>query len=119
MAKVASLALVLLLALGLALMGGCTTTEGGDTTSTIYLVVFMALLFGIFYFLIIRPQRKRQKEHQELAEGLSQGDRVITVGGIYGRIESVQEDSVVLKVESGATIRVARNGIAGKQEETR
>ena len=118
MAKVASLALVLLLALSLAIMGGCTTTEGGDTTtSTIYLVVFMVLLFGIFYFLIIRPQRKRQQEHQELTEGLQPGDRVITIGGIYGRIESVREDSVVLKVESGATIRVAKNGIAGKQVE--
>jgi preprotein translocase subunit YajC len=119
MAKVASLALVLLLTLSLALMGGCTTTDGTDTTtSTIYLVVFMVLLFGIFYFLIIRPQRKRQQEHQELTEGLQPGDRVITIGGIYGRVESVREDSVVLKVESGATIRVAKNGIAGKQVES-
>jgi len=118
MAKVASLALVLLLALSLALMSGCTATDGTDTTtSTIYLVVFMVLLFGIFYFLIIRPQRKRQQEHQQLTEGLQPGDRVITIGGIYGRIESVREDSVVLKVESGATIRVAKNGIAGKQVE--
>ena len=119
MAKVASLALILLLTMGLALMGGCTTEEGGDaTTSTIYLVIFMVLLFGIFYFLIIRPQRKRQQEHQELTEGLQPGDRVITIGGIYGRIESVREDSVILKVESGATIRVAKNGIAGKQIES-
>ena len=118
MAKVASLALVFLLVAVLALMVGCTTTEGGDTTtSTIYLVIFMVLLFGIFYFLIIRPQRKRQQEHQELTEGLQPGDRVITIGGIYGRIESVREDSVILKVESGATIRVAKNGIAGKQIE--
>jgi preprotein translocase subunit YajC len=119
MKKAASLALVLLLAMGLTLMGGCTTEEGGDaTTSTIYLVIFMVLLFGIFYFLIIRPQRKRQQEHQELTEGLQPGDRVITIGGIYGRIESVREDSVILKVESGATIRVAKNGIAGKQIES-
>jgi preprotein translocase subunit YajC len=119
MKKAASLALVLLLAMGLAIMGGCTTEEGGDaTTSTIYLVIFMVLLFGIFYFLIIRPQRKRQQEHQELTEGLQPGDRVITIGGIYGRIESVREDSVILKVESGATIRVAKNGIAGKQIES-
>jgi preprotein translocase subunit YajC len=119
MAKVASLALVLLTT-GLALLGGCTTTEdGGDaTTSTIYLVVFMVLLFGVFYFLIIRPQRKRQQEHQELTENLKPGDRVITIGGIYGRIESVREDSIVIKVESGATLRIAKNGIAGKQIES-
>ena len=118
MAKVVSLALVLLLALSLTLMGGCTATDGGDTTtSTIYMVIFMVLLFGVFYFLIIRPQRKRQKEHQNLTEGLVPGDKVITIGGIYGRIESVRDDSIVLKVESGATIRVAKNGIAGKQME--
>ena len=118
MAKVASLALVLLTT-GLALLGGCTTTEDGDaTTSTIYLVVFMVLLFGVFYFLIIRPQRKRQQEHQQLTENLKPGDRVITIGGIYGRIESVREDSIVIKVESGATLRIAKNGIAGKQIES-
>jgi preprotein translocase subunit YajC len=118
MARVASLALVLLTT-GLALLGGCTTTEDGDaTTSTIYLVVFMVLLFGVFYFLIIRPQRKRQQEHQELTENLKPGDRVITIGGIYGRIESVREDSIVIKVESGATLRIAKNGIAGKQIES-
>jgi preprotein translocase subunit YajC len=118
MARVASLALVLLLSLGTALLGGCTTAEGeSTTTSTIYLVVFMVLLFGIFYFFIIRPQRKRQQEQQRLLSDLKPGDRVITIGGIYGRIESIREDSVVLKVESGATIRVVRNGIAGKQEE--
>lgn len=118
MKKAASLALVLLLALSLTLMGGCATTDGTDsTTSTIYMVVFMVLLFGVFYFLIIRPQRKRQQEHQKLTEELQPGDRVITIGGIYGRVESIREDSIVLKVESGATIRVARNGIAGKQME--
>ncbi|HEX79051.1 MAG TPA: preprotein translocase subunit YajC [Dehalococcoidia bacterium] len=100
-------------------MGGCTATEGGDATiSTIYLVVFMVLLFGVFYFLIIRPQRRRQQEQQQMTEGLQPGDRVITIGGIFGRIESIREDSVVLKVESVATIRVAKNAIAGKQIES-
>lgn len=119
MTKIKSLALVLLLTLSMALMGGCTATDGADTTtSTIYLVVFMALIFGVFYFLIIRPQRKRQQEHKALSEGLQPGDKVITIGGIYGRIESIRDDSIVLKIESGATIRIAKNGIAGKQTES-
>jgi preprotein translocase subunit YajC len=120
MGKRVLLALTMALVPLVALLGSCATTgEGGDTTtSTIYLIVFMVLLAGIFYFFIIRPQSRRQKEHRELNEGLKPGDRVITIGGIYGRIESVREDSIVLKIESGATIRVARNGIAGKQEET-
>jgi preprotein translocase subunit YajC len=103
--------------IGTAILGGCTTTEGGDTTSTIYMVVFLVLLFAIFYFLIIRPQRKRQQEQQHLMSDLKPGDRVVTIGGIYGQIESLTEDSVVLKIESGATIRVARRGIAFKQGE--
>jgi preprotein translocase subunit YajC len=116
MKRFAILALGLLMT-AVAMLGGCTTTEGEDsTTSTIYLVIFMVVLFGIFYFFIIRPQQKRQREQQKLLSDLKPGDRVITIGGIMGRIESIKEDSVVLKVESGATIRVVRNGIAGKHE---
>ncbi len=104
--------------ISLVALGGCTTTTGTtDTTSTIYLVVFLVLLFAIFYFLIIRPQRKRQQEQHQLLSDLRPGDRVVTIGGIYGQIESLAEDSVVLKIESGATIRVARRGIAFKQGE--
>ncbi|GAI84809.1 unnamed protein product [marine sediment metagenome] len=70
----------------------------------------------MMYFLMIRPQRKRQKEHQQLIEELKRGDRVITAGGVYGVIETVSEDSVVIKVESGATMRVAKNSVALKRE---
>jgi len=72
------------------------------------------VIFVMFYFFMIRPQRRRQKEHEDLLGQLRGGDRVITAGGIYGQIESVGEDSVVLKVESGATMRVAKGSIAGK-----
>ncbi len=71
---------------------------------------------GIFYFFSIRGQRKRQKEHQNLMENLKKGEKVITTGGIYGQIENVSEDSFVIKVESGATIRVAKNSIIAKRE---
>jgi len=78
-------------------------------------VVFLVLIFGMFYFLMIRPQRRRQKEHEELMHGLSIGEKVITSGGIYGKIKSISEESIVLEVESGAAIRVARGSIAGKR----
>lgn len=83
-------------------------------TNTIYLIVFLVLLVALFYFVLIRPQRRRQKEQQELMSGLKKGDNVVTAGGIYGQIESVSEDTVVIKVESGATMRVARGSIVGK-----
>ncbi len=116
--RVLSLALITgLLISVLVFVGGCVPTggeEGGGFDWTI--IIFLVLIFAIFYFLMIRPQRKRQKEQKELMEGLQRGDKVITVGGIYGQIESLTEDSAVLKVESGSTIRVARGSIAGKRE---
>jgi len=83
-------------------------------TGIIYIIIFIVVIFIMFYFFLIRPQRRRQKEHQELISKLRQGDNVITAGGIYGRVESVGQDSVVLKVESGATLRVAKTSIVGK-----
>ena len=100
--------------------GGCIPGQapaGGEGGGSWTPIIFLVLLFAIFYFLLIRPQRKRQKEHQQLVEELKRGDRVITAGGIYGQIESLTEESAVLKVESGGTIRVARNSIAGKRED--
>jgi len=80
------------------------------------MIIFLGLIFGLMYLVLIRPQRKRQKEHQQLVTELRRGDRVVTAGGIYGQIESVSDDSVVLKVESETTIRVSRNSVALKRE---
>ena len=117
MIKKIAFTLVLVLLSSLLLSSCAATEDGSDTgTSTIYMIVFLVLLAGIFYLFIIRPQSKRQKEQRDLNASLKPGDRIITIGGIYGRIESIREDSVILKVESGATIRVVRSSIAGKQE---
>ena len=103
----------------LVLLAGCVTpegTEGDGTTSTIYMLVFLVLIFVIFYFLMIRPQRKRIKEHEKLVQELKKGDQVITAGGIYGTIESLSDDSIVIKIESGGSLRVARNSVALRRE---
>ena len=78
-------------------------------------ILFLVLIFAAMYFFMIKPQRKRQKEQQELLQELRRGDKVVTTGGIYGQIESISQDTVVLKIESGATMKVARISIAGKQ----
>ena len=116
--KILGLGLVAALVVTLVSLGGCVPAggepaEGGFDYS---IIIFMVLIFGVFYFLMIRPQRKRQKEHQQLVEELKKGDKVITAGGIYGVIESTSEDNIVIKVESGATIRVARGSVALKRE---
>ncbi len=96
---------------------GEAAADGGLTSSIWPMLIFIVLLFAMMYFLMIRPQRRRQKEHQELMSELRRGDRVVTAGGIYGEIESVRDDSVVLKVESGATLRIAKSSVIIKQQE--
>ncbi len=114
--KILNLALIAGLLITLLSVGGCYPAEPEEETSMIPMIIFMVLIFGMFYFLMIRPQRKRQKEHRQLIEELKRGDRVVTAGGIFGVIETVSEDSVVIKVESGMTMRVAKNMVALKRE---
>jgi len=115
--KILSLGLVIFLLLTIVSVSGCVPA-GEETTGGFdwMLIVFLVFIFGLFYFLFIRPQRKRQKEHQQLVQELKRGDRVVTAGGIYGVIETISEDSVVIKVESGTTMRVAKNSVALKHE---
>ncbi|MCY3562356.1 MAG: preprotein translocase subunit YajC [bacterium] len=77
-----------------------------------WLVLGGFLLF--FYFLLIRPQRKRARQQQDLVANLELGDRVQTIGGIMGQVRSVEEDSVVIELEYGS-IRIAKRAIASKQ----
>ena len=108
-----------LLIAALVFIGGCAPADtGGEEggTSILPMIIFIILIFGLFYFVMIRPQRRRQREHETMVQELQKGERVITAGGIYGTIESLSEDSVVLKVESGATIRVARGSVLGRRE---
>lgn len=115
--KALILGLVMVLLLSVVFIGGCAVPADGTEAGFDWtLIIFLVLMFGLFYFLMVRPQRRRQKEHQELVAELKRGDRVITAGGIYGVIESLSEDSIVIKVESGATMRVARGSVALKQE---
>jgi preprotein translocase subunit YajC len=80
------------------------------------MIIFLVAIFAIMYFLMIRPRQKQQKEHEAMMSELRAGDRVIIAGGIYGQIESLGEETAILKIESGATMKVARNSILGKQE---
>jgi preprotein translocase subunit YajC len=70
------------------------------------------VIFGIFYFLIIRPQVKRQKDHQKFVVELKKGDEVITAGGIFGVIEGLTDQFVTLEVSQGVRIRILRTQIS-------
>ncbi len=92
--------------------GEASSPLGGMTPLLIMLAVFGA----IFYFMLIRPQRKRQAKMNELVGGLKRGDRVITAGGIHGEVDSVGESSFVLTLEDGAKIRVAKASVTQKRD---
>ncbi|MFC1982772.1 preprotein translocase subunit YajC [Chloroflexota bacterium] len=101
----------------LVFIGGCVPAGGeGEVGFDWTIIIFLIVIFGIFYFLLVRPQRKRQKQHETLVQELQKGDRVITAGGIYGQIESLSDESIVIKVEGGTTIRVARSSVVGRRE---
>ena len=74
----------------------------------------LILIFGIMYFLLIRPQQKKLKEYQLMVEALRRGDQVITQGGIMGKVVKVKDDTTEVEVEiaNGVTVRVIRSTIA-------
>jgi len=77
----------------------------------------LILIFGIFYFLLIAPMRKRQKALQSMIEALEKGDKVITNGGLYGEVYAIDDESVVLKVADNVRLKVARSAIASCESE--
>lgn len=87
--------------------GGAAGAQGGAGGSFIMLI----LIIVIFYFFMIRPQTKRQKEINEFRKNLKKGDKVLTVGGIYGKIAEVNETTVLLEVANGTTIKVDKSGL--------
>ncbi len=78
-------------------------------------IIVLIAMFAIFYLLILRPQRRRQNEHQRLVDELQKGDKVITIGGIYGEIDSVGDYDVILKIEDGTRFKLLKGSVMGKQ----
>lgn len=87
-------------------------TTGGSFLLT--LLLYAVIIGGLFYFLLIRPQRTRARRHEALLSDLEEGDEVHTIGGIFGTIEHFDDDTVVLLTEGGGRLRVLRRALAGK-----
>jgi preprotein translocase subunit YajC len=89
--------------------------QGGGTGgpgSLISTFLPFILIIGIFYFLIIRPQNKKQKETQKMLSALKKGDKIVTIGGIHGVISTVRESSVVVKVDDNTKVEFSRSAIS-------
>jgi preprotein translocase subunit YajC len=80
-------------------------------------IIMLVLMFAIFYFLLIRPQQKRAKQHRQLIESLKAGDNVITAGGIHGKIVTVQDDVITLEVDKGVKMKFNRSSISATTQQ--
>lgn len=89
-------------------------TSGGSSGSTISFLLPLLLMGGVFYFLLIRPQQRRQRAQRDLLSSLSVGDDVATIGGILGVIREMDDDEATLEVAPGVEIRFLRSAIARK-----
>lgn len=82
------------------------------------LVQFMPflLIFGVFYFLVFAPMRKKQKKHTEMLQELKKGDRVVTSGGIHGTVMGVTDDMIQLRIADQIRIDVTKSAVSAKQQ---
>jgi preprotein translocase subunit YajC len=100
---------------------GTPQGEGATPGSTMMSFLPLVAIIAIFYFLILRPQNKKQKETQKMLSALKKGDRVVTIGGIHGVIQSVKESTVIIKVDENTKLEFNRGAIStvssqGKEE---
>ena len=79
--------------------------------------LFFAGIFAVFYFLIIRPQRKERERHRKLIESLKKGDRVVTSAGIWGTVVEIGEKTITLKVDANTRITFSKEAVVGFQPE--
>jgi len=83
-----------------------------STGSLVSTIITFGLVFVIFYFLIIRPQNKKQKQMQQMINAVKKGDKVVTVGGIHGVVASVKDSTVLVKVDEGTRIEFSKSAIS-------
>lgn len=90
-----------------------TAGSASSSAQIISTVVPFVLIIGIFYFFLIRPQNKKQKETEKMINALKKGDKVVTIGGIHGVVSSTKEKTVIVKVDDNCKIEFSRSAIAG------
>lgn len=88
--------------------------DGGGMASSL---IFLVLIFVVFYFFFIRPQVKRQKDQKKFREGLSKGQKIITIGGIHGKIVEMQETTCTIEVEGGVKLKLEKSAIAADTQD--
>lgn len=80
-------------------------------------VIMLVVMFAIFYFLLIRPQQKKAKEHKQLIDSIKVGDQIVTAGGVHGKVAALQEDTVIVEVATGVKVKFNRSAIVSVKSE--
>jgi preprotein translocase subunit YajC len=99
----------------MATSGGGTGTGGG--LGSLGPFVPFILIFVVFYFLLIQPQRRKEQEHRKMLGSLKKGEKIITTGGIYGRIVDIKEKKVTIEVAKGVEIDILKGAIGNRIKE--
>jgi len=94
-------------------LNGLAQSAPGGGSSPVMQFVPLIAIFGIFYFLVIRPNSKKQKDLQKMLSELKKGDEVATQGGVIGKITGIKDNEVTLQVQEGVRIRVLRSAVTG------
>jgi preprotein translocase subunit YajC len=101
------------------LMGAPAGAEGAGSGSLITSLIPFVAIIGIFYFLIIRPQNKKQKDTQKMLSAVKKGDKIVTIGGIHGVIQSVKDQSVIVRVDDNVKLEFNRSAISSVESSAR
>ncbi|HEY3373938.1 MAG TPA: preprotein translocase subunit YajC [Candidatus Aquicultor sp.] len=85
----------------------------GQTSGTLVIIIYIFIFIAIYYFLLVLPQRRRAQERGNIISNLKVNDNVVTIAGIYGKVKSIEEDTVMLEIADGVVIKVAKDAVAG------
>ena len=104
--------------LGLAFAMGTPPGGGAAGGASAFMnIVPLIFMFAIFYFLLIRPQQKKAKEHKALLESLKKGDKVVTAGGMHGKVTTLDDKVVTLEIAPGVNVKINKGFIANVERE--
>ena len=90
--------------------GSQAQSSGGG--SSISLIIMIVAIFAVMYFLMIRPQQRQKKQHQDMLSKISKGDKIVTIGGIHGTVAGVKDNTVILKIADNVKVEVNRSAIS-------
>ena len=90
-------------------LGGAKAGQGASGIASLIPII---LMFVIFYFLLIRPQQKKAKEHREMVGQLKKGDRIVTSGGLHGRVTAVSDSTMTVEIADKVRVKIARRNVA-------